>query len=73
MCGPLTRACQVEGAAESIMRLPPLRGPQRTRIANEINGMGERTHRLVDKIRDLNVRAAHRCFLLATKVIYVQL
>jgi hypothetical protein len=35
--------------------------------------VGERTHRLVDKIRDLNVRAAHRCFVLAAKMTYAQL
>jgi hypothetical protein len=33
---------------------------------DERNGMGERTHRLVDEIRDLNVRAA-------AKMTYVQL
>ncbi|KAJ7367480.1 hypothetical protein DFH08DRAFT_927992 [Mycena albidolilacea] len=89
-CGRPTRACRVEGAAESIMLLPPHRGPQRTRIArfevakmggdasslsgtrrremrgqakqsvDERNGMGERTHRLVDKIRDLNCRPVLR-------------
>ncbi|KAJ7819765.1 hypothetical protein B0H14DRAFT_3147340 [Mycena olivaceomarginata] len=94
---------QGEGAAESIMLLRPLRGPQRARTTHpeaakmgggvsslsgtrrremrgqakqsvdEINGMGERTHRLVDEICDLNVRAAHRCFVLAAKMTYVQL
>jgi hypothetical protein len=42
-------------------------------LVDERNGMGERAHCLVNKIRDLNVRAAHRCFVLAAKMTCVQL
>jgi hypothetical protein len=46
---------------------------QAEQSVDERNGIGERTHRLVDEIRDLNVRAAHRCFVLEAKMTDVQL